>query len=76
MELHTVVEWAGHTDSTMILKIYDEVSDNKSQIEAEKLIGKAFGSNEPPAQDKGIIYLAQETEIRSKMNEKSDIFAS
>ncbi len=76
VELHTVVEWAGHTDSTMILRIYDEVSDNRSQTEADKLIVKAFGSNEPSAQDKGIIYLTQEVEIRSKMKEKADTFAS
>ena len=27
----------GHTDAQMILKIYDEVSSTRSQIEAEKL---------------------------------------
>lgn len=36
-ELHTVIEWAGHTDSTMILKIYDEVSADRSQKEAERI---------------------------------------
>lgn len=37
VELHTVIEWAGHADSTMILKVYDEVSENRSQKEAERL---------------------------------------
>ncbi|MBR5344835.1 MAG: tyrosine-type recombinase/integrase [Clostridia bacterium] len=37
VELHTCVEWMGHTDAQMILKIYDEVSSTRSQIEAEKL---------------------------------------
>lgn len=42
VELHTCVEWMGHTDATMILKIYDEVSSSRSKSEAEKLIQKAF----------------------------------
>ena len=37
VELHTCIEWMGHADATMIMKIYDEVSVNRSQIEAEKL---------------------------------------
>lgn len=37
VELHTCVEWMGHSDAQMILKIYDEVSSTRSQIEAEKL---------------------------------------
>ena len=37
VELHTCVEWMGHTDAKMILKIYDEVSDTRSQIEAARL---------------------------------------
>ena len=42
VELHTCVEWMGHTDATMILKIYDEVSSSRSKSEAEKLIQEAF----------------------------------
>ena len=37
VELHTVVAWMGHADANMILKIYDEVSDNRSAAEAERL---------------------------------------
>ena len=37
VELHTCIEWMGHADATMIMKIYDEVSDNRSKKEAEKL---------------------------------------
>lgn len=37
VELHTCIEWMGHADATMIMKIYDEVSDNRSKIEAERL---------------------------------------
>ena len=42
VELHTCVEWMGHTDATMILRIYDEVSSHRSKSEAEKLIQTAF----------------------------------
>ena len=44
VELHTCIEWMGHADATMIMKIYDEVSDNRSKIEAEKLEKKLFRS--------------------------------
>lgn len=37
VELHTMIEWMGHADAKMIMKIYDEVSDNRSAKEAEKL---------------------------------------
>lgn len=37
VELHTMIEWMGHADATMIMKIYDEVSDDRSKIEAERL---------------------------------------
>ena len=60
VEINTVVGWMGHADATMILKIYDEVSDSRSKSEAEKLIKSAFGSqngsqsetDRPPALDK------------------------
>lgn len=42
VELHTCIEWMGHADAKMIIKIYDEVSDNRSQIEAEKLKKRLF----------------------------------
>ena len=42
VELHTVINWMGHSDASMILKIYDEVSDTRSQNEAEKLEKSVF----------------------------------
>lgn len=44
VELHTVIVWVGHSDSSMVLKIYDEVSPNRSKQEAEKLKKTAFRS--------------------------------
>ena len=43
VELHTVVDWMGHVDATMILQIYDEVSNSRSKKEAERLEKIAFG---------------------------------
>lgn len=37
VELHTCVQWMGHTDAQMILHIYDEVTDTRSKKEAERL---------------------------------------
>ena len=50
VELHTMIEWMGHADATMIMKIYDEVSDNRSKSEAEKLL-KTFKSSQDGSQD-------------------------
>ena len=44
VELHTMIEWMGHADATMIMKIYDEVRDNRSKTEAEKLKKTVFRS--------------------------------
>ena len=44
VELHTMIEWMGHSDAKMIMKIYDEVSDNRSKTEAEKLKKTLFRS--------------------------------
>ena len=44
VELHTVVDWMGHADASMVLKIYDEVSSARNQSEAEKLKKRAFPS--------------------------------
>ena len=44
IEIHTVIEWMGHSDATMIMKIYDEVSEDRSQKEAEKLKKALFRS--------------------------------
>ena len=44
VELHTMIEWMGHADAQMIMRIYDEVSDNRSEIEAKKVLKLAFRS--------------------------------
>ena len=44
VELHTMIEWMGHADAKMIMKIYDEVSDNRSETEAKKVLKSAFRS--------------------------------
>ena len=42
VELHTMIEWMGHSDSKMIMRIYDEVSDKRSKKQAEMLKKSAF----------------------------------
>lgn len=37
VELNTCIKWMGHADAKMILKIYDEVSDDRDAREAEKM---------------------------------------
>ena len=37
VELHTVIKWMGHTDATMILHIYDSVTDSRDEQEAERV---------------------------------------
>ena len=37
IELHTVVRWMGHSDATMILQIYDSVTDERNESEAQRL---------------------------------------
>lgn len=44
VELHTCIEWMGHADSTMIMRIYDEVTDSRSKTEAEKLKKRLLNS--------------------------------
>lgn len=59
VELHTMIEWMGHADAKMIMKIYDEVSDQRSKAQAKLLIKSAFGgqnggqeeTEEPEAQE-------------------------
>lgn len=53
VELHTMIEWMGHADATMIMRIYDEVTDNRSKVEAEKLKRTAFGSQNGSQKNKG-----------------------
>lgn len=51
VELHTCIEWMGHADATMIMRIYDEVSDNRSKMEAEKLKKTLFRSQNGSQED-------------------------
>lgn len=44
VELNTCIHWMGHADATMIMKIYDEVRNNRSAKEAQKLEKILFGS--------------------------------
>lgn len=37
VELNTCIRWMGHKDASMILKVYDEVSDDRSEDEAARL---------------------------------------
>ena len=44
IDLKTAQRWMGHADEKMVLRIYDEVSDNRSEKEAEKLKKTLFRS--------------------------------
>ena len=44
VEINTCIRWMGHADAKMILKVYDEASDDRSEKEAEKLNKALFGS--------------------------------
>lgn len=44
VELNTCIRWMGHVDAKMILKIYDEASDKRSEKEAERLKKTLFRS--------------------------------
>ena len=37
VELHTVIKWMGHADATMLLRIYDSVTDSQEATEAERV---------------------------------------
>ena len=37
IELHTVITWMGHSDATMVLKIYDSVGSDRDAFEADRL---------------------------------------
>lgn len=52
VELNTCIRWMGHTDAKMILKVYDDVSDRRSTLEAERLKKTLFKvQNEVQTQD-------------------------
>lgn len=42
VEMHTVVNWMGHKDATMILRIYDEVSAERDRTEADRIKKDVF----------------------------------
>lgn len=42
VEINTCIHWMGHKDAKMILKIYDEFSNDRSKKEAEKLKKSLF----------------------------------
>ena len=44
VEIKTCIRWMGHADAKMILKIYDEASDDRSEKEAERLKKTLFRS--------------------------------
>jgi integrase len=46
VELNTCVSWMGHKDAKMILKVYDEVSADRSYMEAIKLQQTVFQGHE------------------------------
>jgi len=50
VEINTVIRWMGHTDEKMVLRIYDEASDDRSQKEAERL-KKTFFRSQNGSQD-------------------------
>ena len=53
VELHTCIEWMGHADAKMIMRIYDEVSRNRSKTEAERLEKNLFGGQIGGQDEKG-----------------------
>jgi integrase len=44
VELHCAIMWMGHADAKMIMKIYDEVRENRTKTEAKKVKKIAFSS--------------------------------
>lgn len=44
VEINTVIRWMGHADEKMVLRIYDEASDDRSEKEAERLKKTLFRS--------------------------------
>ena len=37
IEMHTVIKWMGHSDATMVLKVYDDLPDERSESEGQRL---------------------------------------
>jgi integrase len=51
VELHTVIKWMGHSDATMILRIYDSVTDGREAQESER-VKQAFRCQNGSQQEK------------------------
>ena len=51
VEIHTCIEWMGHKDASMIMKIYDDPTA-RSKNEAEKLIKKLFSGSDRGSETK------------------------
>ena len=43
VEINTCRKWMGHADAKMILKVYDSVSDDRSETERKKIENRVFG---------------------------------
>jgi integrase len=43
IEINTCRKWMGHSDAKMILKVYDAVSDDRSEAMRQKLESRVFG---------------------------------
>jgi len=43
VEINTCIKWMGHADAKMILKVYDSVSENRSESERKKVETRLFG---------------------------------
>ena len=53
VEIKTCIRWMGHKDAKMILRIYDEASDNRSEKEAERLKKTLFRSGNGSGENSG-----------------------
>jgi integrase len=54
VELHTCVRWMGHKDAKMIMRIYDEASDDRSEKEAERIKKTLFRSGNGSIKNPGL----------------------
>ena len=37
IDIHTVINWMGHADATMVLEVYDDLGDERNESEAKRL---------------------------------------
>lgn len=63
VELNTCRRWMGHADAKMILKVYDTVSDDRSEAERKKVESKLFqGQKEVQSENEQLETPAKSTE--------------